>query len=71
MKKRVYDYIASHPNTSIRQCAEALHVPDLDAMRTILDLSKEGYLKCMVLPLGNERDADTSSFYSVCKTYNE
>ena len=71
MKKRVYDYIASHPNASVRQCAEALCVPDLDIMRTIQDLRQEGVLKCVVLPLGNMLDADTSSFFAVCKVYHE
>ena len=71
MKKAVYDFIAQNPNTTIRKCAEALQIEELSAMVWIYELTKEGYLSCKVLPLGNGIDEDCSIFYFACKVYGK
>lgn len=69
MKKAVYDFIAQNPNTTIRKCASALQIEDLAVMAWIHELRNEGCVKSMILPLGNDIDPDSSTFYSVCKAY--
>ena len=71
MKKRVYDYIAAHPCSTANQCAEALQINGLEAIKLIHVLRQDGYLKNTVLPLGNTYAADNSNFYTVCKAYVE
>ena len=71
MKKKVYDYIAAHPYSTANQCAEALQINGLDAMKLIHTLRQDGYLKSTVLPLENDLSSNTSNFYSVRKTYSE
>lgn len=71
MKKKIYDYIAQHPHSTANQCAEALQINGLEAMKYIRILRQEGYLKGAVLPLGNDYNSDNSNFYTVCKAYAE
>ena len=67
MKKEVYDYIATHPSSTANQCAEALHITGLEAMKQIHTLRKDGYVNVKIQVLGNENEADSSHFYSVRK----
>ena len=67
MKKKVHDYIAAHPYSTVNQCADALQINGLEAMKYIHTLRQEGYLKITVLPLGNAYTSDNSNFYTVCK----
>ena len=69
MKRKVYDFIAQNPNTTIRKCASALQIEDLAAMAWIHELRNEGCVKSVVLPLENDIDPDSSMFYSVCGPY--
>ena len=67
MRQKVYRYIAENPNTTHHLCAQALQITELEAMRCIEDLYRNGLLNLTVLPLGNSIDANCSNFYSVCK----
>ena len=71
MKKKVYDYIAAHPCSTANQCAEALQINGLEAMKLIHALRQEGYLKSTILPLDNGISSYNSNFYSVRKAYQE
>ena len=71
MEKKVYDYIAKHPYSTANQCADALRINGLEAMKCINILRHEGYLNSTVLPLGNAYICDNSNFYTVCKAYVE
>ena len=44
MKKSVYDYIYVHPDTSIHDIAPAVKKPELEVLKTINVLYREGYV---------------------------
>ena len=71
MKKKVYDYIAQHQCSTANQCADALRIDGLEAMKYIHALRQEEFLKSTVLPLGNAYASDNSNFYTVRRTYSE
>ena len=70
MKKKVYDYFKGCSCATVRQCAEALKISDICALKNIVALQCSGFIRCTVLPLGNNINADTSNFYSVCNAYH-
>jgi hypothetical protein len=71
MKKRVWGYFKANPVSSSLMCANALEEKHLESMEVCHELSREGYLRRIVAPLGNGIEPDNSEFYSVSKTYKE
>jgi len=55
MKKRVYDYICSHPDTSIHDIASAIDKPEIDVLNIENTLDREGYITLSrIVPLSPE-----------------
>lgn len=55
MKKRVYDYICSHPDTSIHDIASAIDKPEIDVLNIENALDREGYITLSrIVPLSPE-----------------
>ena len=48
MKKKIYDYVCKHSHSSIHEIASALDMQELEALRIVHVLMKEGYVR-MVL----------------------
>ncbi len=71
MRKKVYDYFRENPNTTHHQCAQALHIPEKVVLDAIAELYKDRLLDLHALPLGNELDPSSSSFYFACREYHD
>ena len=69
MKKRVWGYFKENPVSSSLTCANTLKEKHLAIMEVCHELSREGYLRRIVAPLGNAVEPDNSEFYSVSKIY--
>lgn len=55
MKKRVYDYICSHPDASIHDIASAIDKPEIDVLNIENTLDREGYITLSrIVPLSPE-----------------
>lgn len=71
MKKKIYDYFRKHPQSTHHDCAITLGISDLEALKLVHEMRKEGYLKVQVRRLGNQNDPNCSEFYSVHGEYPE
>ena len=65
MINKMYEYIAEHPMSTHHQCAVALRVDDVEAFVIVNKMKRDGYLREIILPLGNEFDPQCSNFYMV------
>lgn len=55
MKKRVYDFICSHPDANIHDIASAIDKPELEALKTVNALYSDGYVTLSrIVPLSPE-----------------
>ena len=55
MKKRVYDYICTHPDASIHDIASAIDKPEIDVLNIENALDREGYITLSrIVPLSPE-----------------
>lgn len=55
MKKRVYDYICSHPDANIHDITSAIDKPELEVLKTVNGLYREGYVTLSrIIPLSPE-----------------
>ena len=71
MKKKVYNFIKSHPHSSANKVAVSLNLPGLDVLKTIHELMKESFLK-MDSPIPLSPGNDNSNYYTVTgKPYPE
>lgn len=43
MKKRVYDFICTHPDTNIHDIAPVVNEPELEVLKTVNALYRDGY----------------------------
>ena len=56
MKKRVYDFICTHPDTSIHDIASAIDKPEMEALNIVDALHGEGYITLSrIVPLSPEK----------------
>lgn len=70
MKKRVYDYISSHPNASIHDIASEVNKPELDVLKTVNALYREGYITLSrIAPLSPE-NSDSCRYSATGKRYS-
>lgn len=70
MKKRVYDYICSHPDTSIHDIAPAIDKPELEVLKTVNVLYREGYVTLSrIIPLSPE-NSDSCRYSATGKQYS-
>ena len=69
MKKRVYDYICSHPDTSIHDIASAIDKPEMEALNIVDALHGEGYITLSrMVPLSLE-NSDSCRYSATGKQY--
>ena len=69
MKKRVYDYICSHPDTSIHDIASAIDKPEMEALNIVDALHGEGYIALSrMVPLSLE-NSDSCRYSATGKQY--
>ncbi len=69
MKKRVYDYICCHPDTSIHDIASAIDKPEMDALNIVDALHGEGYITLSrMVPLSLE-NSDSCRYSATGKQY--
>lgn len=52
MKKRVYDFICTHPDTNIHDIAPEVNEPELEVLKTVNKLVEYSEGKCMLSPIG-------------------
>ena len=70
MKKRVYDYICSHPDTSIHDIASAIDKPEMEALNIVDALHGEGYITLSrIVPLSLE-NSDSCRYSATGKQYS-
>ena len=70
MKKRVYDYICSHPDTSIHDIASAIDKPEMEALNIVDALHGEGYITLSrMVPLSLE-NSDSCRYSATGKQYS-
>ena len=69
MKKRVYDYICSHPDANIHDIASAIDKPEMDALNIVDALHGEGYITLSrMVPLSLE-NSDSCRYSATGKQY--
>ena len=69
MKKRGYDYICSHPDTSIHDIASAIDKPEMEALNIVDALHGEGYITLSrMVPLSLE-NSDSCRYSATGKQY--
>ena len=69
MKKRVYDYICSHPDASIHDIASAIAKPEIDVLIIENTLDREGYITLSrIVPLSPE-NFDSCRYSATGKQY--
>lgn len=70
MKKRVYDYICSHPDASIHDIASAIDKPEIDVLNIENALDREGYITLSrMVPLSPE-NFDSCRYSATGKQYS-
>lgn len=70
MKKRVYDYICSHPDASIHDTASAIDKPEIDVLNIENALDREGYITLSrIVPLSPE-NFDSCRYSATGKQYS-
>lgn len=70
MKKRVYDYICSHPDASIHDIASAIDKPEIDVLNIENALDREGYITLSrIVPLSPE-NFDSCRYSATGKQYS-
>lgn len=70
MKKRVYDYICSHPDASIHDIASAIDKPEIDVLNIENTLDREGYITLSrIVPLSPE-NFDSCRYSATGKQYS-
>lgn len=69
MKKRVYDFICSHPDANIHDIASAIDKPELEVLKTVDALYGEGYITLSrIVPLSPE-NSDSCRYSATGKQY--
>lgn len=70
MKKRVYDYICSHPDANIHDIAFAIDKPELEVLKTVNALYRDGYVTLSkIIPLSPE-NPDSCRYSATGKQYS-
>lgn len=70
MKKRVYDYIYGHLDASIHDIAPAVNKPELEVLKTVNVLYREGYVTLSrIIPLSPE-NSDSCRYSATGKQYS-
>lgn len=65
MKKRVFDYVKENPGSSVHDIAIALRAEEILVLGIVSDLTKDGFMSIIPVPLSDENDC--SCYYIVSK----
>ena len=69
MKKRVYDFICTHPATNIHDIAPAVNKTESEVLKTVNGLYREGYVTLSrIIPLSPE-NSDSCRYSATGKQY--
>lgn len=70
MKKSVYNYICTHPDTNIHDIAPVVNEPELEVLKTVDALYGEGYITLSrIVPLSPE-NSDSCRYSATGKQYS-
>lgn len=70
MKKRVYDFICTYPDTNIHDIAPAIDKPEMEALNIVDALHGEGYITLSrMVPLSLE-NSDSCRYSATGKQYS-
>lgn len=70
MKKSVYNYICSHPDASIHDIAPVVNEPELEVLKTVNALYRDGYVTLSrIVPLSPE-NSDGCRYSATGKQYS-
>lgn len=70
MKKSVYDCICSHPDANIHDIAHAVNETELDVLKTVNALYRDGYVTLSrIVPLSPE-NSDSRRYSATGKKYS-
>lgn len=70
MKKRVYDFICTHPDASIHDIASAIDKPEMEVLNIVDALHGEGYITLSrIVPLSPE-NSDSCRYSATGKQYS-
>lgn len=70
MKKRVYDFICTHPDTNIYDIAPVVNEPELEVLKTVNALYSDGYVTLSrIVPLSPE-NFDSCRYSATDKQYS-
>lgn len=70
MKKRVCDYICCHPDASIHDIAPAVNKTELEVLKTVNALYRDGYVTLSrIVPLSPEK-SDSCRYSATGKQYS-
>ena len=70
MKKRVYDYICSHPDASIHDIASAIDKPEMEVLNIVDALHGEGYITLSRMVPLNLENSDSCRYSATGKQYS-
>ena len=70
MKKRVYDFICTHPDANIHNIASAIDKPEMEVLDIVNTLDREGYITLSrMVPLSPEK-SDSCRYSATGKQYS-
>ena len=70
MKKRVYDFICTHSDANIHDIASAIDKPELEVLKTVNALYRDGYVTLSrIVPLSPE-NSDSYRYSATGKQYS-
>lgn len=70
MKKRVYDFICTHPDASIHDITSAIDKPEMEVLNIVNTLDREGYITLSrMVPLSPE-NSDSCRYSTTGKQYS-
>ena len=70
MKKRVYDYICSHPDASLHDIASAIDKPEIDVLNIENALDREGYITLSRIVSLSPENFDSCRYSATGKQYS-
>ena len=71
MKKKIYDYISTHPHSRADTVAQSLDLPGLDVLKAIHELKRKAYLKLDAPVLLSPTNDDSNYYSATGKPYPE
>ena len=71
MKKKICEFFAANPQSSIKKCANYISENELEVMHCVRELVREGYLNPTIISSLNDVELGNSHFYSLRKKYVE